>query len=265
MVSEPAHVVECLDCSYRFVNPRPSQSEIAGSYSESDFYDGWIEAEAGRHRMWSKRLDLLKSAGNHVRLLDIGAGIGTFLHLARDRFGWDVVGTEVSTSAVRIAHEKYGIELQLGRAEDLHLPPGSFDVITLWHVLEHVPSPAHTLELCRDLLLSGGLLAIGVPNDDEARSWLVRTKARLAGRRAVPRYEALRPHEEVHLSHFTSRVLSQALAARGFKVELVTIDDQYAVPTPRSRALVQAYRLIARLTGLNFGQALFVLARKKSA
>lgn len=258
-------MVECLDCSYRFVNPRPTQSEIAGSYSESDFYDGWIEAEAGRNRMWSKRLDQLKSAGSHVRLLDIGAGIGTFLHLAHDRFGWEVDGTEVSTSAVRVAREKYGIELRLGRAEDLQLPAGSFDVITLWHVLEHVPSPARTIELCRDLLRPDGLLAIGVPNDDEARSWLVRTKSQLARKEPVPRYETLRPHEEVHLSHFTSRVLSEALTARGFKVEVVTIDDQYAEPTPRSRALVQTYRLVARVTGLKFGQALFVLARKKPA
>lgn len=262
-VSAEANVVECLDCKHRFVNPRPSQSEIAGSYSESDFYDGWIEAEAGRNRMWSKRLDLLKRAGCHVRLLDIGAGIGTFLHLASDRFGWEVVGTEVSTSAVRVAREKYGIELRLGRAEDLQLPAGFFDVITLWHVLEHVPSPARTLELCRDLLRPNGLLAIAVPNDDAARSWLVRTRARLGGKPPPPRYEPLRPHEEVHLSHFTSRVLSEALTSRGFNVELVTIDDQYAEPTPRSRALVQTYRLITSLTRLNFGQALFVLARKK--
>jgi SAM-dependent methyltransferase len=264
-VSAEANVMECVRCGYRFVNPRPSQAEIAASYSEPDFYDHWIEAEAGRSLMWSKRLDLLKRAGHRVRLLDIGAGIGTFLAIARDRLGWEVVGTEVSTSAVHIAHERYGLELLLGRAEDIDLPHGSFDMITLWHVLEHVPSPARTIELCHALLTPNGLLAIAVPNDDDARAWLVAAKARAKRTDRPPRYERLRPHDEVHLSQFKSRVLVRALQSRGFRVMEVTVDDQYARSTPRSKALVRAYRLINSLSGLNFGQAMFVLARKESS
>jgi SAM-dependent methyltransferase len=260
-VSADANVVECLACGYRFVSPRPSQAEIASSYSDPDFYDAWIEAEAGRARMWSKRLDLVKRAGRDIAVLDIGAGIGTFLAMGRDRCGWRAVGTEVSTSAVRVARERYGLELLLGRAEDLALPPGSFDLITLWHVLEHVPSPSQTLNLCHDLLRPGGLLAIAVPNDDEARPWLVGAKARMRMRGSPPRYQALRPHSEVHLSHFSSDVLVQALRSRGFRIELATLDNQYANPTARSRAIVETYRLIHRVTRLNFGQATFVLAR----
>lgn len=261
-VSSEAKVVECLACGYRFVSPRPSQAEIASSYSEPDFYDGWIEDDAGRTRMWSKRLDLLKRAGSNVRLLDIGAGIGTFLSLARDRMGWDVTGTEVSTAAVGIARKRYSLELQLGWAEDLALPRGSFDVITLWHVLEHVPSPSQTLKLCHDLLRPNGLLGIAVPNDDDARTSLVRSKAALRRKEPPPRYEALRPHGEVHLSQFKSRVLERALRSHGFRVKLVTVDDQYARPDRRSENLIGAYRLIRSMTGLNFGQATFVLARK---
>lgn len=263
-VSSEAKVVECLACGYRFVAPRPSQAEIASSYSEPDFYVGWIEDEAGRTRMWSKRLDLLKRAGPNVRLLDIGAGIGTFLSLARDRLGWEVTGTEVSTAAVGIARERYALDLLLGSAEDLALLPGSFDVITLWHVLEHVPSPSQTLKLCHDLLRPKGLLAIAVPNDDDARAWLVRSKALKSRKESPPRYEALKPHGEVHLSQFKSRVLTRALRSRGFRVEAVTVDDQYARPDKRSEILIGAYRLIESLAGLNFGQATFVLARKDS-
>lgn len=262
-VAAEANVVECLDCGYRFVTPRPSQSEIASSYSESDFYDDWIEAEAGRSRMWQKRLAVLKRAGRKVRLLDIGAGIGTFLAMARDQFGWDVTGTEVSTSAIRIARERYGLDLRLGRAEDLQLA-GSFDLITLWHVLEHVPFPAQTLDLCQRLLVPNGLLAIAVPNDGDARRWLVRAKALLSRKAPPPRYQPLRPHAEVHLSQFNSRVLVNALRSRSFAVELAAIDDQYARPTFRSEALVRAYRVIQSVTGLAFGQAILLLARKKA-
>ena len=263
-VSSDARVVECLACGYRFVSPRPSQAEIAESYSKPDFYDGWIEDDAGRMRMWSKRLALLRRTGPGARVLDIGAGIGTFLSLARERFGWQVVGTEVSTSAVEIARGRYALELLHGSAESLSLPPGEFDLITLWHVLEHVPSPSRTLSLCHDLLRPGGLLAIAVPNDDDARAWLVRTKAWLRRRRPTPRYEPLEPHAEVHLSQFKSRVLSSALRSRGFRVEVVTVDDQYSRPDKRSEALVRAYRLIHSVTGRNFGQATFVLARKSA-
>ncbi len=263
IVSSDARVLECAGCGYRFVSPRPSQAEIAGSYSEPDFYDGWIEAERGRARLWSKRLALLTSAGSDVRLLDIGAGIGTFLSLARSRRGWAVTGTEISTSAVSIAREKYDLELLVGQMEEIQLPRGAFDVITLWHVLEHVPSPSRTLKLCHDLLRPDGLLAIAVPNDDDARAWLVRTKAWMARKRPAPRYEPLKPHAEVHLSQFTSRVLSNALRSRGFRVEVVTIDDHYPSPDKRSETLVGAYRLINSLSGLNFAQATFVLARKR--
>jgi SAM-dependent methyltransferase len=263
-VSSEAKVVECLGCGYRFVTPRPSQAEIASSYSEPDFYDGWLEDDEGRARMWSKRLHLLKRARPDARLLDIGAGIGTFMALARDSCGWHVTGTEVSTAAVKIARERYGLDMLLGWAEDLALPHASFDVITLWHVLEHVPSPSRTLMLCYDLLAPGGLLAIGVPNDDDPRSWLVRTKARTSGRKPLPRYETLKLHGEVHLSQFKGRVLKRALESHGFKVEVVTVDDQYARPDKRSETLVRAYRLIHSATGANFGQATFVLARKEA-
>jgi len=265
VLSDQANIVQCHSCGYRFVSPRPSQDEIGRSYSAPDFYDGWIADETGRLKMWTKRLALVRRVGHGARVLDIGAGIGTFLALGHARFGWDVVGTEVSKSAVQLARERFDLELQLGLVENMNLPPASFDLVTLWHVLEHVPYPSQTLRLCHSLLKPGGWLAIGVPNDSDARAWLVAAKARLAGRRPPPRYEPLHPGGEVHLSQFDGRVLVKALTSRGFKIISVTIDDHYATPTPRSHALVAAYRVIQHMTRLNFAQAIFVLAQKKQA
>ena len=264
-VSAAANVVQCAACGYRFVSPRPSQIEIANSYSQPDFYDSWINEESGRIRMWTKRLGVVRRAGEAIRVLDIGAGIGTFLALARDQLDWEVVGTEISKSAVQFAREHYGLELLLGPVEEAQLALQSFDLITLWHVLEHVPHPARTLQLCYQLLANSGHLAIAVPNDDEARAWLVRAKARLLRVEPPPRYERLMPHEEVHLSHFKSEVLMKALRSHGFRVELVTVDDQYAKPSLRSETLVSSYRIIQRVTRLNFGQATLVLARKEAS
>jgi SAM-dependent methyltransferase len=262
-VDPEAKVVRCQVCGYRFVNPRPTQQAIADSYSAADFYDGWIEGEAGRRRMWAKRLSLFRRRGANLQVLDIGAGIGTFLAMGRDELGWKVTGTEVSSSAVQRAAQRHGLKLLLGNVEDLNLPNGSFDLITVWHVLEHLPSPAATLELCHKLLVANGRLAIAVPNDNDERWWLLRTKARLRITPKPVRYDPILPGHEVHLSHFQSRVLTRALQARGFAVDAVTVDDHHAQPSRRTDALVRTYRLINSATGLNFGQAMLVLARKK--
>ena len=97
-------------------------------------------------------------------LLDVGTGIGQFLHHARPHFT-DVQGTEVSASAVRVAQEKYGLKVHQGRVEEMGFPPESFNNITLFHVLEHVPDPADMVACCRNLLRADGVLAIAVPND----------------------------------------------------------------------------------------------------
>src|SRR6266516_7278525 len=138
ILSSAANVRACVRCGYRFVSPRPSQAQIAASYSDASFYSGWIDDDAGRQRMWSGRLDLLKGVGAGARVIDIGAGIGTFLAMGRDRYGWHVTGTEISRSAVKLARDRHGVDLVLGEAESLELPQYAFDLVRWWHVLEHV-------------------------------------------------------------------------------------------------------------------------------
>src|SRR5437667_6291399 len=114
ILSSAANVRACVRCGYRFVSPRPSQAQIAASYSDPSFYSGWIDDDAGRQRMWSGRLDLLRRVGAGARVIDVGAGIGTFLAMGRDRYGWQVTGTEISSSAVQLARDRHGVHLMLG-------------------------------------------------------------------------------------------------------------------------------------------------------
>ena len=69
---------------------------------------------------------------------------------------------------LRSPRERYGIELVKGQLGDLSFDPQPFDVVNLWHVLEHLPSPSVGFDLCRSLLRPGGLLVIGVPHDSGA-------------------------------------------------------------------------------------------------
>lgn len=250
----------CAACGYRFVNPRPTQAAIAAAYSDPHAYDHWLAEEGGRERMWAKRLDLVERlAQGRGRLLDVGAGIGTFLALAQAR-GWAVEGTEISDSAVGLARRRHGLDLVQAQLESADLPSSTYDVVTLWHVLEHVPSPFRTLRACRRLLSSGGLVVIAVPNDSAAML-LPRRLKRLLTRTEFHRYEPVIPGQEVHLSHFTPAVLRRLLVRTGYAPQQVTIDDQYPAPTALTDARVAATRLLAAATGLNLGNSLLVTGR----
>lgn len=260
-VAARAHVMECGGCGYRFVNPRPTQAAIAAAYSDPHAYDQWLREEQGRARMWRKRLDLVErfSSGTRGRLLDVGAGIGTFLALARGR-GWEVAGTEVSESAIRLARDRHSLELVAGQLEDARLSEGAFQVVTLWHVLEHVPSPSSVLTTARRLLAPGGMVVVAVPNDARAMV-LPRRLKRLLTRTAYERYEPVVPGEEVHLSHFRPDVLKRLLGRTGFEPGRVTVDDQYPRPSAWTSARVALTRALAR-TGLNLGNSLLISARR---
>ncbi len=189
----------------------------------------WEAQSVGRERMWSKRADRATAYFQMPgQALDIGAGFGDFLAELK-LLGWDAVGTEVSEDAVRHAGRR-GVEVLLGSLEDACLPGQSFDLVTMWHVLEHVPWPGRTLDECARLVRSGGMLIIGVPND----SLFPRLAGYfLAGRR--PAIAALwgsrNPGEEIHLSFFSPRRLSHALERYRFATIEIGLDDHYPEPS----------------------------------
>src|SRR5690606_22840080 len=96
--------------------------------------------------------DLQKAKGN---LLDIGAGTGDFLLVAKQN-GWNAIGIEPSEKAKAIAQQK-GVELKSNLSE---FEDHSFDVITMWHVLEHVPNLENQIKDLKRLLKSNGSIII---------------------------------------------------------------------------------------------------------
>jgi SAM-dependent methyltransferase len=214
-------------CGFIFDNPRPTLAAIAEHYSKDDQYDGWIKDIEPREKLWQRRLSKFLPDAAKGSLLDVGAGIGQFLNIAKPYFT-QVAGTELSESACQIAKETYGLDLKLGTIDSLDLP--SFDNITLVHVLEHVPSPKETLARCYDLLNPGGRLLICVPND--IKGWDSRLRAFKSRRRpngCSPLLGLPRCGEspEIHLSHFTRETLTRGVIDAGFKVRRVHIDPYY--------------------------------------
>jgi SAM-dependent methyltransferase len=208
-----------------------------------------------------------KAAGN---LLDVGAGIGQFLHHARPFFT-DVQGTEVSHSAIRIAREKYGLAIHQGQVEELDLPSESFDNITLFHVLEHVPDPVKVVQRCGSLLRMGGVLIIAVPND--VLAWTSALK-KLGKRSGLRRFRKFSPvlgipkagsSQEIHLSHFTPAVLRRLLEDAGFSVVEESLDPYYASTGLRwavDASYLAFHRLLRAALKINRYDTIWIVCRK---
>lgn len=231
-VDPDCNIAKCADCGYIFDNPRPTLEELVTFYSRPAQYDSWLNQLGPRQRLWERRLKVLRSTRKTGSLLDVGAGIGQFLALARD-FYKEVYGTEVSTTAIQIAKQKYGLDLLEGTIEDSRISGRVFDNVTLFHVLEHVPDPTSVLRTCHSLLSERGILVIAVPNEVASfraylRKVLVKTGLKKQGR--VGTFGL--PHitldgAEIHLSHFTPKVLRRLLQTTGFSILKETLDPYY--------------------------------------
>ena len=227
------NIYRCQACGYVFDNPRPTLQALVSFYSKPGKYDSWVVAEAPRERLWKRRLKkLLKHAGRGS-LLDVGTGTGQFLNAAKPYFDY-VTGTEVSESGLSVAKEKYNLDIAQGELRECNLPRESFNTITLFHVLEHVPNPKKTLALCGDLLKPNGILLVCVPND--VLAWT--SKIKLLGKRlGVRQFQKFSPKigvprvftsREIHLSHFTPDVLRRSLEHGGFEILEESLDPYYS-------------------------------------
>jgi 2-polyprenyl-3-methyl-5-hydroxy-6-metoxy-1,4-benzoquinol methylase len=166
-------IVQCAQCSFQFTNPRPDAEHI-GRYYESDEYVSHNSGAAGllnqaykvaRFFTMRRKVALVKKLSGikngRGRLLDYGCGTGHFLAAAKAG-GWQVAGLEPNARARAEASRRAG--QPIGEKLVTELERGSFDVITLWHVLEHVHQLNETLAQLTALLKPTGVLLIAVPN-----------------------------------------------------------------------------------------------------
>ena len=260
-------VVQCLGCGVLYVSPRPTADAIARFYSALGRYAHWDE-QHGRAAMWRRRVARIRRHVPSGRLLDVGAGQGDFGAVARQYF--EIDGTEVSTEGIRLAHERHGLALRYGDVNAIGLPRQHFDVVTLWHVLEHVAEPRALIARCRELLRPTGLLFVAVPNTDYLlglkrahlkNAWRVAWRRPADARLHFERLELLQHEEELHLTHFTLRTLEWLLRALGFDVCEAGLDDCSADTGLLPRLLHYGYDRAYRLTGLAMSPAIFMAAR----
>jgi 2-polyprenyl-3-methyl-5-hydroxy-6-metoxy-1,4-benzoquinol methylase len=165
-------IVECERCGFRFTNPRPDPDDL-GQYYESEDYtphqdtsQGLIDTLYRWVRLYTlrskRRLITSLVSAPPGRLLDFGCGTGAFLAHCRSH-GWAACGLEPDAGAQEVAAATHGLTVE--PPERIYdLPPDHFDVITLWHVLEHVPQLSDTITELRRTLAPTGTLVVAVPN-----------------------------------------------------------------------------------------------------
>lgn len=162
-------LVRCRACELVYVANPPTQERLARMYSfEGGYQRELVEdpiSTAFHRREAQRNLALLQKHVKPGLLLDVGCSTGLFLAEAKAA-GWTVRGVEYSPDSSRVAREVYGLDVITGALEAADLPPASFDVITFWDVIEHVPDPLSTLSAAVRLLKPGGTMVLKTPNVD---------------------------------------------------------------------------------------------------
>jgi 2-polyprenyl-3-methyl-5-hydroxy-6-metoxy-1,4-benzoquinol methylase len=256
-------ILRCRQCGHIF-----------SSFEADPHYQGfWGDevADTG-HVYWSQARDPMYQdflrrfvVGRSGRLLDIGCGLGFFLRRVAEVSGWEAYGSEISPAAARYAREKLGTsKILCGPPEEIDLPQESFDIVTLWDVLDHLARPDPLLGRCRALLKSGGICFIRTPN---IRLQLPRARINrmLQGTRAGVSYLQARDH----LHHYSSTTIRTLLERNGFAaVEFLHLRPVQDPDGGRVRRFAKAgwFTAVKLLAAASRGRLnydnLFVVARK---
>ncbi|MEM2989715.1 MAG: class I SAM-dependent methyltransferase [Halobacteria archaeon] len=162
------HYVRCHQCGLIYLNPRPDETEILTYYPANyEAYQSLYKAKGVEHwmkqRAWKILAQFVSKYQTHGKLLDIGCATGEFLNEMRSR-GFEVQGIELNSFAANIAQEIYGLQVFVGPLAEFKAPERTFDIITMWDVLEHLPSPSTSLRQIHHWLRDGGYLFFSVPN-----------------------------------------------------------------------------------------------------
>lgn len=203
---------QCSHCSLRFTQDVPDEESIGQYYRSSDYISHSNTSKGFINKLYQKirSYTLNQKAGlilNHTvkqgRILDLGAGIGSFLNTMKEK-SWEAIGIEPDEGARQQAKNLFNIELKQ-TSELYQLQENSFDAITLWHVLEHVHQLHSYIEKLRFLLKPNGKIFIAVPNFESKDSSIYKL---FWAAYDVPR----------HLYHFTPKAIDVLMKQHGFMV-----------------------------------------------
>lgn len=187
-----------------------SEYETRTSHHASEHKIAWDYSETKREYFYDPLIDRLERLTDSRSLLDLGCSNGAFLQAIRLR-GWDGEGMELEHSSAQYARSM-GFKVYETVLEESGIPDASYDVVTLWQVVEHLPEPGLLLKEIHRVLKPGGICAISTPNI-----------ASIAFRMLDYRWDAVSPPEHIHL--FTPRGLNKIVEQAGFASTAAYTED----------------------------------------
>ncbi len=201
LVRKDGHCVyQCSFCGFAFTYPQPRSLSEQYDSGYFDLYRKRREFRLRRAESRLKQIELIRAPG---RLLDVGCSLGYFVEAANAR-GWTACGIDISEHAAEEGR-KQGLDVRAGTIEQAGFEDASFDCITMWDVLEHVPDPtSHMLEV-RRVLAPCGLVSIGTPD-----------LRHVAFKMKREHWRHLKPAEHIH--YFQRSSLCMLLEKTGFDV-----------------------------------------------
>ena len=208
-------IVQCENCGFKFTNPRPAEASIGQYYQSEEYISHTNKATSITNQAYKlvrtytikQKVDLINRLSAKDTILDYGCGTGNFLAACKKN-GWQVQGYEPNNLARSQAEELLQQKLT-GESSFLdQISHESFQVITLWHVLEHVHTLNETFKKLIQLVKPGGKIIIAVPNADSQDAQVYKENWAAYD---VPR----------HLYHFTQATMRRFL--KKHKIELVEV------------------------------------------
>lgn len=234
-------IAECQACGVYHASPLPSVQEIRDFYEQAEAPNDWevehyVFINPHAQESWASFVARLERLiGGTGTLLEVGCAAGWILKAAQDR-GWQVRGIEAAPKFQRFARDQLGLPVDLGSIEDVDPTGlGTFDVILMLDVLEHVLDPVDALSKLRALSKAGTYLVFTVPKIDSFF-------ARLYGLR-------WRQIVVSHLYYWTPTSMEIALKRSGFR-PIEFSEPRYWDPDPRLRrlgAVRESFKLLARV------------------
>jgi len=163
MRKDEYRLLECRKCSFVWLDNMPAPEDMPYHYGADYHQAVTASGEVNLLKRWGPTRDKILKMGRGNALLDMGCSSGAFLQTLRDG-PWKLHGLEISPEEARRAEENSGAEVFVGTALDAPFAPGSFDVITACHFLEHAHQLKEVVARMREWLRPGGILYIQIPN-----------------------------------------------------------------------------------------------------
>jgi 2-polyprenyl-3-methyl-5-hydroxy-6-metoxy-1,4-benzoquinol methylase len=212
LTKEDFHICECLNCGLLYTMPRPDKDHIGAYYKSEDYYShkentkGFVPKlyERIKKNNLKNKYQLATNGLSVGKMLEIGCGVGDFLHTAEEH-GWECIGVEPSEEAKAIATKRTKASI-LSSEELESLADEQFDLITMWHVLEHVDDLRWEMAQLQRLIKPHGRIVIAVPN---YKSYDGQYYKEHWAAYDVPR----------HLNHFNRTVLTKMFKTKGIELK----------------------------------------------